>query len=208
VEQVQAFWRQKLARIAATERQFYAESSHLLMKAGLIENLQPLLDVGRVHLIALERDPVEIILSLRSRGDFLNYGNIWLWYLDPKYPKNLVNSDALMKHGMNGAILWYILEVRSRTAFYEQLLADRADVAVHRFTLKELGGRDGVGRLLGCLGVATPPDDPVVPAPQNVGLGNKPFPPDERAKIEKLVASVRFDPRAIAQEAISRGLRF
>src|ERR1700745_4297658 len=35
VEKVQAFWRAKLRRIAATPKPFYVETSHVLMKAGL-----------------------------------------------------------------------------------------------------------------------------------------------------------------------------
>ena len=92
VAKVQAFWRQKLARIAAGPAPFYAETSHLLMKSGLIENLAPLLAAGRVHLVALERDPFDTVMSFRSRHDFTNRGNMWVWYLDPDYPKNLVQS--------------------------------------------------------------------------------------------------------------------
>src|SRR6266849_1968222 len=39
IETVRSFWRQKLARIAAAPSRFYVETSHLLMKAGLVENL-------------------------------------------------------------------------------------------------------------------------------------------------------------------------
>ena len=57
VAKVQEFWRQKLARIVRTPQRFYVETSHMLMKAGLIENLAPLTEAGRVHLVILERDP-------------------------------------------------------------------------------------------------------------------------------------------------------
>jgi hypothetical protein len=123
VEKVQAFWRAKLARVAATPRQFYVETSHLLMKGGLIENLAPLTAVGTVHLIALERDPYDTIVSFRNRFDFLDMTNRWLWYLDPEYPRNLVPSSEFLAHSLNGLCLWYILEIRARAARYEELLS-------------------------------------------------------------------------------------
>src|SRR6266496_972386 len=111
VEKVQAFWRAKLARTAATPKRFYVETSHLLMKAGLIDNIAPLTAKGTVHLIALERDIFSTILSFRRRLDFVNKGNWWMWYLDPDYPRNLVPSRELADVGINGLCLWYILEI-------------------------------------------------------------------------------------------------
>jgi hypothetical protein len=67
VERVKSFWRAKLARIAAKPGEFYVETSHMLMKGGLIENLAPLTAVGTVHLVALERDPYASIVSFRNR---------------------------------------------------------------------------------------------------------------------------------------------
>src|ERR1700674_19694 len=48
IEKVVAFWDQKLKRIAATPHRFYVETSHMLMKAGLVENLSSLTMAGRV----------------------------------------------------------------------------------------------------------------------------------------------------------------
>ncbi len=154
VDKVQAFWRAKLARIAGTPRQFYVETSHLLMKAGLIENLAPLTAKGTVHLIALERDTLATLLSFRKRLDFVHKSNQWLWYLDPDYPVNLVPSAELVAAGINGLCLWYILEIRARVAYYERLVAGKPNIVFHRFSLEALQTAQGAARLLQALGVA------------------------------------------------------
>ncbi|HKY93691.1 MAG TPA: hypothetical protein VJL84_00240, partial [Kiloniellales bacterium] len=76
---VQAFWQDKLGRIAKTMAPVYVETSHLLLKAGLVENLGPLLAAGTVHLVALERDLLPTVISYRNRFDFLNKGMWWMW---------------------------------------------------------------------------------------------------------------------------------
>ena len=53
VRKVKTFWKQKLKRTIETETQWYAETSHLLMKAGLVENMPPLLEHGEVHFICI-----------------------------------------------------------------------------------------------------------------------------------------------------------
>jgi hypothetical protein len=136
------------------------------MKAGLIENLFWFRSEGTVHLIALERDPYAIIMSFRSRLDFLNKGNVWLWYLDPEYPRNLVPSPDLLAAGINGFCLWYFLEIRARAACYEERLAGQHDILVHHFGLEELRSAEGVSRLLRALGILKPPAEVRIPSPK------------------------------------------
>ena len=202
VEKVQAFWRSKLTRIAATPHRFYVETSHMLMKAGLIENLAPLTAKGTVHLIALERDPYATIVSLRNRLDFFNVGNMWLWYLDPAYPKNLVPSHKLAASGLNGVCLWYILEIRARAAYYEKLLAGQNRIVFHHFTFEELRAADGAARLLNALGVRSEPSDVTIPKPRNVGETRIKIDAAERAQINALIASVEAGPDAVGAEAL------
>jgi hypothetical protein len=198
VEKVQAFWRSKLTRVAATPRQFYVETSHLLMKAGLIENLAPLTAKGTVHLIALARDTYATIMSFRKRLDFVNKGNWWLWYLDPDYPMNLVSSPALIDAGINGLCLWYILEIRARAAYYERLMAGRSNVVFHRFNLEELRAAEGVSRLLKALGVPREPGQVIVPAARNAGPTWGKIDAAEETRIRDLIASAESNPSAIA----------
>jgi len=193
VEKIRAFWRSKLTRIASTQSRFYVETSHLLMKGGLVENLAPLTDAGTVHLIALERDPYATIVSFRNRFDFLDMANRWLWYLDPEYPRNLIASRDLVTHGLNGICLWYILEVRARAARYESLLSGSPRVVFHRFDLEELRYADGASRLLNALGVQVQPAKVRVPAPENVGRLMVAIDPAEQARIRLLIAAAGFN---------------
>ena len=208
VEKVQEFWRQKLARIAATPRRFYVETSHLLMKAGLIENLAPLTAVGLVHLINLQRNPAATIKSFRARFDFMNKGNMWLWYLDPDYPRNLSSPTELAKLGINGICLWYITEVRLRAAYYEKLLAGNPNVVVHHVNMEDLRQRADASRLLGALGVTKHAGQVVIPPAQNVGPKHFNWAPGERESLDRWVAAAQFDASALAEIAIKQGLGF
>jgi hypothetical protein len=194
VEKVKAFWKSKLARIAATPHRFYVETSHLLMKAGLVENLAPLTAEGTVHLIALERDPYATIMSFRNRFDFQDKANRWLWYLDPDYPRNLVSPRELVAQGINGLCLWYILEIRTRVAYYENLLHGAPGIVIHRFRLEDLRYADGASRLLHTLGVPTDPAKVRMPAPQNIGRLLVAIEPPEQTRIRHLIASVESNP--------------
>ena len=60
---VRGFWEQKLARIAGTTGSHYVETSHLLMKAGLAENIDVLTAAGTVHFVVLERDLAATVRS-------------------------------------------------------------------------------------------------------------------------------------------------
>jgi hypothetical protein len=194
VEKVQAFWRSKLARIAATPRRFYVETSHLLMKGGLIENLAPLTAAGTVHLVALERDPYATIVSFRNRFDFLDMANRWLWYLDPEYPRNLVPSDGLLPNSLNGLCLWYILEIRARAARYEKLLSSEQRIVFHHVSLEDLRYAEGASGLLNALGVRVHPANVRVPGPENVGRLLVSIEPAEQAEIRRLIAAVAAAP--------------
>jgi hypothetical protein len=207
VEKVQDFWRQKLARIARFRGKYYVETSHLLVKAGLIENIAPLIQAGRVHLIHLERDALATIKSFRSRFDFLNLGNMWMWYLDPDYPRNLCDSKALAKLGINGICLWYICEMRLRAAYYEKALAGNPAIAFHRIGIEELATRAGAARLLAAVGAARAEADIVLPQPQNVG-GDFAWGPGEHELLRKVIAAARFDAQAMAQAAFDKGMGF
>lgn len=209
IEKVQAFWQRKLLRIAKTQTRFYAETSHLLMKSGLIENMSPLTITDRVHFIALERDLLSTIKSFRRRFDFLNIGNMWLWYLDPQYPKNLVSSAELINAGgINGVCLWYVLEIRVRAAYYTKLLAGHPKVLVHRFTLDEIRVPDGASRLLDALGCPLSPAAIKLPPPHNTGSPSVNVDEAEEDRIRQLIATAQFDIEAMANEAIRRNVRF
>jgi hypothetical protein len=201
VDKVQAFWQSKLGRIAETERRFYVETSHILMKAGLVENLIPLTSEGLVHLVALERDPYATIVSFRNRYDFWDTANRWLWYLDPRYPRNLVPSRELFAQGINGLCLWYVLEIRARAARYERLFRSVPGIVFHHFTLEELGASRGAARLLRELGVRADPEHMRLPQAQNVGRLLVALDAAEQTSIRRLIASAGLQTSAQAHEA-------
>ena len=210
VEKVQNFWRDKLAIVLNSRARFYVETAHMLMKAGLVENIAPLTSAGHVHLIDLQRDPAATIRSFKARGEFFGRGNPWLWYLDHAYPRNLCGFDRFANYGHSGLCLWYIIEVRVRAAYYARLMADNPKITVHRVTLEELVRPASAARLLAALGVPVPSNQVKIPEPQNVG---KPVAPDgwqadEREMMPKLVAAARFDADALAKAAIEQGFGF
>ena len=204
VPKVQAFWAQKLGRIRQGTASVYAESSHLLMKAGLIENLGHLKDAGTVHLVALERDPFETILSYRNRFDFMNKGMWWMWYLDPDYPRNILRAPGLIQVGLNGLCLWYILEIRSRAAFYRHALAQAPFVRLHRVDLKTLSDAAGAAGFLAELGIAATPAQVSLPPPQNRGQRRINWGAEEEERIRQLIATCDIDPEDVAARAWER----
>jgi hypothetical protein len=208
VEKVQGFWHQKLARIATVPVSHYVETSHLLMKAGLNENLTPLMKAGRVHLINLQRDPAATIASFRARYDLANKGSQWLWYLDPDYPRNLCNPKEFLKFGINGMCLWYITEIRLRAAYYELLLAGQANVTIHHASLEDLQKPVVVSDLLKALGMPIAADRITMPSPQNVGPQTFEWAPGERQMVDRLIKEARFDAPSLAAEAIKAGRSF
>jgi hypothetical protein len=208
VEKVQDFWRQKLRRIAQSSAGFYVETSHLLAKAGLIENLAPLSRIGRIHLILLERDTFATIKSFRSRFDFENPGNMWMWYLDPNYPRNLCNSAEMVRLGVNGICLWYICEMRLRAAYYEKLLTKNPAIVFHRTSIEQIAARAGAAQLLSALGAARSEGDVVLPKPQNVEERSVAWIKGEPELLREVIAKVQFDAGAMAQAALDRGMGF
>ena len=145
---VRGFWEQKLGRISATPGSHYVETSHLLMKAGLAENIDLLTAAGTVHFVVLSRDPTATVRSYRRRGDFVKRINLRLWYLDPDYPRNIVKASAAMATDMDGVCLWYICEVMTRAAYYRHILAGNDRVVFHDAALESLADPETVNTLL------------------------------------------------------------
>ena len=208
VEKVQSFWRDKLAIIQNGRSRFYVETSHMLMKGGLIENIAPLTRAGHVHLIDLQRDIGATIRSLKARLDMFNRGNQWLWYLDQFYPRNLSGSEKFEKYGHSGLCLWYIIEVRLRAAYYAKIVAGNPNITVHRVKLEDLAAPAGAARLLAALGAPRAESEINMPPPQNVGETALPWQPHEKEFLPKLIAAAQFDADVLAQAAIEKGMNF
>lgn len=116
-----AFWKIKAQWTASNiEQSVYVETSHVLAKAGLVENLHRFRAFGEVILIFLHRSKEAVVESMYRRGDYACIGNMWLWLLDPKYPNNILEPKDLSRRGLCS---WYVDEMEARArAFRQELL--------------------------------------------------------------------------------------
>lgn len=206
VSRVQGFWRRKFARDRKTDRSVHGEASHLLAKAGLLENIGMLTNNGAtVDIVILKRDVADTVWSFYNRFDFVNNGLAWAFYLDAAYPNVIVNSAPFVGYGAAGRALWYVVEMRVRAAYYRQLLADTPGLRFHVTDLPSIAHARGAGELLEAMDLA--PDAAVVcPRPRNES-GAPFFGEDEREKLDKLCARFAFDEEDLAATYIRLGKR-
>jgi hypothetical protein len=202
---VRAFWEQKLGRIAAMPGSHYVETSHLLMKAGLAENIDLLTDAGTVHFIVLEREVAATVRSYRRRGDFVNRINMRLWFLDPDYPRNIVKAEPAMANDVDGVCLWYICEVMARTAYYRQILAGNDRVVFHDAALESLADPETVSALLDGLHMPRATANLAIPRKVNESPPHFRLTPDEAARIDVVIEKYPFDPDALARDYVENG---
>ncbi len=199
------FWEQKLGRIAAMPGSHYVETSHLLIKAGLVENIDLLTDAGTVHFVVLRRHLAATVRSYRRRGDFVNRINMRLWFLDPDYPRNIVKADAAMANDVDGVCLWYICEVMTRAAYYRQVLGDNDRVVFHDAALESLADPNTVNTLLDALHLPRATANLAIPSKINESPPQFRITPDEAARIDAVIEEYPFDPHALAYDYIVKG---
>ncbi|MFA6544489.1 MAG: tetratricopeptide repeat protein [Limisphaerales bacterium] len=205
-ELVRAFWQRKFGRIKALDLRYFAETSHVLAKAGLVENLDLLQGSGKVHLIYLKRDILKTVSSLVTRADFLNKGNMWLWYLDPDYPNIIVSPEPFRRFGQIGFAFWYVIEMRTRAEYYRLLLAGCDAVVFHEADLEAVSRRDGAAKLLAELGVDLLPAEIELPGRVNANTGER-LDDARRQQIREVVGSLTFDEAALARSWYEQGYR-
>lgn len=203
---VRAFWSQKFARLKALDVRYFAEMSHVLAKAGLVENLDQLQGAGVVHLIYLKRDIAKTVISFINRADFLNKGNMWLWYLDHGYPNIIVTADPFRSLGQVGYALWYIMEMRVRAEYYRLLLAKRAGIVFHEVDMEEVTRIEGATKLLAGLSMDAMPAAIRMPGRVNA---NPVSGIDESAQqhIREVVGGFTFDAAELARGWYEQGYR-
>lgn len=204
VAQVRAFWEQKAARILADDTSWYGETSHLLSKCGLLENIGLFTRVGTVYIICLDRDLLALVRSMRRRCDMLNKGDQWLWHLDPDYPRKLLSAEFFAPYGVDGTRLWYGCEMRTRAAYYRQLLAREERIRFIKTSIEALAEPRALVWLFGQLGLRVEPENIAVPPRANVSAGQAAA-GDE--PVARLIGEMQFDPEAIAAQYIARGYR-
>lgn len=203
---VRAFWKRKLSRIATKPKGVYAETSHLLAKAGLLENIAPLADGRTIYIVLLRRDVVKVLSSLQSRYDFLNKGNMWLWYLDPDYPRKIVDTAPFKKRGWSGICLWYVCEMLTRAEYYRLLFSDVPGIHFIEAEIDQLNDPDHAAEFLGQLGQRLPAGEITIPPPQNRGRLKKHSAGSIEA-IRRVVKGIAFDPEGLAKQYVHSGRR-
>lgn len=122
--EIRSFWRRKLAADAASDQDIFVDLTHLHAKAGLVENLDLVPAGVRVVLIHLRHNIRETVWTIHNRCDFRNSGFTWVFALDPNYQNVMVPSGQFAKQGMAGLALWYVIEMRTRAAYYKRLVSD------------------------------------------------------------------------------------
>ena len=201
---VRRFWEKKLAKVARSKSKYYVETSHILSKAGLAENIDLLQDKGIVHLIVLRRNIEKTLLSYLSRWDFINIGNMWMWYLDPNYPRNIVDSSQIDSLGHFGTSIWYLCEMQARAEYYKKKLCHLDYVVFHDVDLEELLTKDKVHNFLVGFGLKVNPENITIPPPANVSEHLWQLDESERKDLTDLLSSLKFDAREVARAYIAR----
>lgn len=201
--EVQDFWRLKAASCRYGPGASYVEVSHFLARAGLLDNLDAFGDGADVHIVHLTRDMADTAWSFANRFDFANTGFTWLFYLDPRYPKNLVSPKPFAKYGVLGSCVWYVHEMRARAAYYEKRYGKRKNLTFHEIDLKELATEDGARRLLSAIDPEGDYAKIKMPAKANV-TKHFPLPQKARDKIEAIVKNIKIDYAAIAAKAAKK----
>lgn len=206
VRPVREFWQRKHARLRAETGVWYVETSHLLLKAGLLENIGPLTEAGEVSIVVLTRDVADTVISFVERHDFANSGFTWLWTLDPRYPNKITAPGPLLDLGAAGAALWYVIEMRTRGEFYKLLLDGVKNLRFIDASLSDIAQPAGAARMLAALGGRAKAATPVMPGRVNETRAPR-LPPKARDQLRRMVERTQFDPVTLAGAFYESGKR-
>lgn len=203
---VREFWEQKLNTIRYGKGETYVEVSHFLAKGGLLENIGLLGPDTDVDIVILQRDKLKIAWSLANRFDLYNYGFGWLFYLDPRYPKNIVSFDYFINFGMWGVCAWYCYEIEARALYYERILSKKHNVKFHRVNLEDLTNKDGASKLLTDLGLDVTATQVVIPGKEN-SQNEWMFGERDKKSLNKIIQEAPFDVDQVVSRYIRSGKR-
>ena len=219
-EHIRSFWRQKLNALRVGRGASYAETSHFPGKAGLIENLPYLAkeklaqekSAGdtplQIHVVYLYRDELEVAWSLYNRFDYYNRGWSWLFYLDPLYPRNIVNSQPYLDYsGGGGVCLWYCREMAARAEYYRRLLSRHENIHFYPMDLKDLTDKNGFATLMRECGMPT--RDPLRHQTEKHNVNKQWFFTEENKQgLKKIADSIPFDKVSVIDDRQKQGHPF
>jgi len=163
VDDVAAFWDRKWADVAEACAGTWVETSHLLMKAGLIRALDKLEADAEIHLVVLRRDRETLLRSFMRLQDFRRIGNRLQWYLHERAPRNLVPLPLELASSAEGMALWYILEVEARVELSLRQVASDPRVRVHELKTSQLGDPAAVFPMLAAMSPGLQPEQVHIP---------------------------------------------
>jgi hypothetical protein len=167
-QNIREFWRRKFLLILEELKdcEIYVETSHILLKCGLIDNLLPC-DCFNPYFIVLTRDPIKVLRSMHIRGDFLNYAGIWTWWLSPSYKRNLTSYPEIFKtekFDHHFVRIWYLIEMNKRIKNYCNMIKAIGHPII-TIDVEDLNNVDGVKKLINFLGYS--PNEVILPKPSN-----------------------------------------
>ncbi len=206
-EQVRAFWARKFSNVVGTGKPLYAETSHLLAKAGLVENIDELLRHGSVYFVVLHREILSTVISLLNRLAFLDWGAKCLWFLDEQYPKNLIEGQPFQKLGQVGLCIWYYYEMITRGYYYMKLFSGKEGVKFIKADLETITQRQNVPTFFSELGIELDADKIAMPEKVNANPHSILSEKDLEAT-KTLVRKLQIDPEKIAASHVQAGTRF
>jgi hypothetical protein len=205
VAHIREFWQRKLAFDQTETAPVYIEMSHVLAKAGLLENLD-LIDKSRaVDIVILTRPIEDIVWSYVNHFDFASYAFMWPFTLDPHYPNTILKLRAENLSPLRIAH-WYVCEMWTRAAYYEQLLHSAAKVRFHRICLSEVTDESGADAFMGRLFPDERSTSFVMPPKANETRSPY-FPTAVRDEVRRICGESSIDFGGIAAEFIRSGKR-
>ena len=203
---VRQFWKQKLAAIRYGKFPVYAELSHFLSKAGLLENINYIDPSTRIDIINLRRNIFDTAWSYANRFEFTNNGYTWLFSLDPAYRKNIVNYMPYKEYAAFGSCVWYVHEMNARSEYYRHILRDNHNIIFHDVDLTDIDQPMGAASLLSDLGHSANTSSIKLPTKQNASE-HWHYDDSIRELLKDIIAKTDQDPKQAALEYINKGFR-
>jgi hypothetical protein len=203
---VRDFWRDKLGQDDRANGGLFVETSHLLAKAGLVENVDLVCERGAdVRFVFLKRNLFDTVWSFYNRFDFYNTGFTWMFALDPNYRNKIVDPTPLRRYGMLGSAIWYVLEVWTRGEYYKLLLQDHPAAGIQEAWIEDLGEPANAGAFLHAV-TGEHPASVRMPERRNERTESF-FDSAAEAKARAVVEKLDFDCRRMARRFYDAGYR-
>ena len=128
-----------------------------------------------------------------------------MFYLDPQYPRNIVNATPFLNFEHPGVCYWYLYEMECRAEYYKLKLASQTNIIFHEIYLPELNNPKAAAKFINELGSPIRTEDIRIPELRNANPKDKK--PDKHLvkKIRRMLQYTQPNPKALAQNFINGG---